>query len=157
MNRLLTAGLAAVILSTSLLPLSAQEAKKAGKAPTIVPVALLQFQERGRDTKDLGPKVTDLLFAKLVTNPDLFLVDRQELDKLQKEATDLEADRDTALKNAGNSAAHGSAMGVAGSLYQIAIEMGSICLVAKRKWLWFVSLALAALATYQMISVWLMP
>lgn len=44
------------------------------------PMALLPFAERGREVTGLGQKVNDLLFAKLVSDPDLFLVDRQELD-----------------------------------------------------------------------------
>jgi predicted membrane metal-binding protein len=45
----------------------------------------------------------------------------------------------------------GSAMGLAVSIYQIAIAMGSICLVIKKKPLWYLSLLLGALATVQMI------
>jgi len=63
----------------------ADEPKKDEKPPAVVPIAILPFQERGRDAKELGAKVTDLLFAKLSANPDLFLVDRQDIEKLQKE------------------------------------------------------------------------
>lgn len=52
---------------------------------TVYPVAILPFQERGRDAAQLGPQVTDLLFAKLVVNPDMYLVEREEITKLFEE------------------------------------------------------------------------
>lgn len=59
----------------------AQEKKKP-EVPAVVPMAVLPFQDRGaKDMKALGAKVTDLLFAELVANPDLFLVDREDLTK----------------------------------------------------------------------------
>jgi TolB-like protein len=45
------------------------------------PIAILPFQERGKEVKELGGKVADLIFANLVTDPELFLVDRESLDK----------------------------------------------------------------------------
>jgi hypothetical protein len=71
-------------------------------------------------------------------------------DKTSKEAKDRENDRDQATAAATESAKHGSSMGLAISLFQIGIAMGSICLVVKKKWLWYVSMVLAALATAQM-------
>ncbi len=70
-----------VLLGLSL-PALAAEAKK---APTVYPVAVLPFQERGTEVKDFGGKVTDLLFANLVANPDLFLVEREDLQKVLDE------------------------------------------------------------------------
>jgi len=66
--------------------------KEKGKAePEVVyPVALLGFEERGAGVKDLGPKVADLLFAKLSAKPDLYLVERAELKKaLDEQALNL--------------------------------------------------------------------
>src|ERR1700676_2770343 len=51
------------------------------KAKIAYPVALFRFEERGTTPRDMGNKVADLLFAKLVANPDIFLVDRADLDK----------------------------------------------------------------------------
>jgi TolB-like protein len=51
----------------------------------IYPAAVLPFQERGSDIKDMGQKVSDLLFAELATQPALFLVDRQEMDTVLDE------------------------------------------------------------------------
>jgi TolB-like protein len=45
------------------------------------PIAILPFQERGSEVEELGGKVADLLFAELVVDPELFLVDRESLDK----------------------------------------------------------------------------
>jgi TolB-like protein len=58
---------------------------KADDVETVYPVAIFPFQERGRDVSDLGSKVTDLLFANLVIDPEMFLVDREDLKKTQDE------------------------------------------------------------------------
>src|SRR5690348_15542401 len=47
----------------------------------IYPVAVLMFQERGSEVKELGGKVTDLVFAGLAASPQLYLVDREDLKK----------------------------------------------------------------------------
>jgi TolB-like protein len=57
----------------------------ADKKPTVYPMAILPFAERGADVKGLGAQVTDLLFAELVTNPSLYLVEREDLEKLLEE------------------------------------------------------------------------
>jgi TolB-like protein len=55
------------------------------KEKPVLPVALLAFEERGSGAKDLGAKVGDLLFAKLVAKPEFFLVDRADLKKILDE------------------------------------------------------------------------
>ena len=72
------ATLSIILLSSSLLPAE----DKSNDKPAIYPVAILPFQERGRDATELGAKVTDLLFARLIANPDLYLVEREEIKKL---------------------------------------------------------------------------
>jgi serine/threonine protein kinase/TolB-like protein len=52
--------------------------------PTVYPVALLTFEERG--ARDTAGKVADLLFAKLASNENLYLVDRVDLKKVLAEA-----------------------------------------------------------------------
>ncbi len=74
--RSLLMGLAMLACS---LPAAAAENKK---APPVYPVAVLPFQERGAEVKDFGGKVTALLFANLVAKADLFLVEREDLDKV---------------------------------------------------------------------------
>ncbi|NLS93742.1 MAG: curli assembly protein CsgG [Planctomycetaceae bacterium] len=51
----------------------------------IYPLAVLPFSERGAEVAQQGQQVTDLMFANLVTNPELFLVDREDLDTVLKE------------------------------------------------------------------------
>lgn len=55
---------------------------KDDKIPAVHPLAIFPFQERGTEVKGQGAKVTDILFAELVANPDLILVDREDLKKL---------------------------------------------------------------------------
>lgn len=73
--------LAIVISSTSL---DAQDDKKKGPKQ-VYPVAVFPFAERSSDVKDLGTQVSDLLFASLVVNPDMYLVEREEISKLLNE------------------------------------------------------------------------
>ena len=51
----------------------------------VYPLAVFTFQERGREVSELGNQVTDLLFANLVVNPELYLVEREDLAKLLDE------------------------------------------------------------------------
>ncbi len=54
-------------------------------ADKVYPAAILPFAERGADVKDLGAQVTDLMFANLVAEPQMYLVDREDMDKVLKE------------------------------------------------------------------------
>jgi hypothetical protein len=56
-------------------------AEGAAVAPAIYPTAIFAFEERGEGVKDMGAKVSDILFAKMVVDPNLYLVDRQDLRK----------------------------------------------------------------------------
>ncbi len=58
---------------------------KDDKDKVVHPVALLGFEERGAGAKDLGAKVGDLLFAKLVAKPEFYLVDRTDMKKVLDE------------------------------------------------------------------------
>ena len=77
--RCMCAALAIVLLTGSALP---AQGKKKDDERAVYPVAILPFQERGRDTAELGGQVTDLLFAQLVVNPDMYLVEREDIKKL---------------------------------------------------------------------------
>lgn len=57
----------------------------AADAPAVYPTAIFAFEERGAGVKEYGQKVSDILFAQLVVNPDLILVDRQDIEKTLKE------------------------------------------------------------------------
>jgi TolB-like protein len=54
--------------------------EKPEKAP-IHAAAIFPFEERGAGVREYGPKVTDILFAKLAARPEIVLVDRTDLKK----------------------------------------------------------------------------
>jgi TolB-like protein len=63
-----------------------KETKKGAKeVDKVYPVAVFPFVERGREVASMGGKVSDLLFAKLIVNPELFLVERENLATLLAE------------------------------------------------------------------------
>ncbi len=72
-------------LAACTLLLAAWSVAARAEAPRVTPVAVLAFSERGREVQEMGDKVTDLLFANLVVNPELYLVDRADLQKLLEE------------------------------------------------------------------------
>ena len=53
----------------------------AQESMTVYPTAILPFHERGEGVRGYGSTASDILFAALVANPDLLLVDRAEIDK----------------------------------------------------------------------------
>jgi TolB-like protein len=57
----------------------------ADKPRAVYPAAILLFEERGSGVKDYGPKITDILFAKLAASEHLHLVDREDLKKTLQE------------------------------------------------------------------------
>ena len=102
--------------------------------------------------REIAPKVdsaqaTDAFNAKVA---------RYESEKadVKKKAESLEQDRDNARKAATIASQHGAGAGTAVSIFQIAIALGSICLVTKKKPLWYLSMALSAVAVIKMIMVW---
>jgi len=54
-------------------------------ADVAYPVAILPFQDRSKEVAGQGKIVADILFAKLVVNPAIVLVDREDLDTVLKE------------------------------------------------------------------------
>ncbi len=79
-----------------------------------------------------------------------------EKKQISDDAKQLEAKRDTARELAKNYSDRSGGMGLATSVFQIAIALGGMCLVVKKRWLWQLSLATGALAILQMIRVLLM-
>jgi len=65
---------------------SQEQGAGAGGMETVYPAAILPFQERGAEVRGQGQKVTDMLFAELAASPQLYLVDREEMEKLLGEA-----------------------------------------------------------------------
>ncbi len=64
-----------------------QEKAPVGKVlSTIYPTAILPFQERGSEVRGQGQKVTDIVFARLAVDPQLYLVDREDMAKVLGES-----------------------------------------------------------------------
>ncbi len=53
--------------------------------PEVYPVAILPFMERGSGVSGYGAKVSDVLFARLVMRPELYLVDRADMRTILEE------------------------------------------------------------------------
>ncbi|MEM7312896.1 MAG: CsgG/HfaB family protein [Planctomycetota bacterium] len=47
----------------------------------VYPAAIFPFKERGAEVEGLGVQVADLLFASLVSSDDIYLVDREDMNK----------------------------------------------------------------------------
>ena len=82
-------------------------------------------------------------------------VDKYDKDKadITEQAKKYEASRELARKTATSAAEHSKQMGLSITLFQIAIALGAMCLIVKKKPLLIVSSILGALATAQMIYV----
>jgi len=74
-----------VLLYGLALPAFAADDAEAGALPTIYPIAIFSFKERGAGVTDYGVKISDILTGLLSANPDLLLVDRVEMDKMLAE------------------------------------------------------------------------
>lgn len=51
----------------------------------IYPAALFDFSEKGRELKGMGSKISSIIFSQLVVDPEISLVDREEMDKISDE------------------------------------------------------------------------
>lgn len=82
-------------------------------------------------------------------------VEKYEKDKadITAQARKYEDARDLARKNAMNAAEHSKEMGLAITIFQIAIALGAMCLIVKKKPLWIGAMILGAMAAAQMIHV----
>jgi hypothetical protein len=78
-----------------------------------------------------------------------------EKKEIKQKAEQLEKERDDSRAVATRASQHGGGMGLAIAIFQISIALASICMVTKKRPLWYVSLVLAALAAARMILVWL--
>jgi hypothetical protein len=88
--------------------------------------------------------------AKVKAKMDKY--DKNKAEALAK-AKEFEDAREAARKRADSAALHGKEMGLAITVFQVAIALGAMCLIVKKKPLWFASMALSALAVSQMIYV----
>lgn len=73
------------LLGMTLALLVACSASSLQAQDVVYPTAIFPFQERGADVKGLGAQVSDLLFASLVADPSMYLVDREDMGKILQE------------------------------------------------------------------------
>jgi len=85
---------------------------------------------------------------------------KAKLDKYDKSKTDItakakeyEAVRDAARAKAEVAAEHSKGMGLSITLFQVAIALGAMCLIVKKKPLWFAAMIFGLLAAAQMLRV----
>jgi hypothetical protein len=78
-----------------------------------------------------------------------------EKQEVKSKAEGLEKERDKARAAATQASESGSRMGSSIAIFQISIALSSICLVTKKRWLWYLSMILALAATVKMAMVWL--
>ncbi len=77
-----TQKIAAVLIITLLAGGNYLRAEEPGK---VYPAAILTFSERGSGVQGYGQKISDILFTKLTDQPDLMLVEREDLEKSLRE------------------------------------------------------------------------
>lgn len=80
---------------------------------------------------------------------------KQEQEEIKAKATKFEKQRDADRAAADVASGKGGKMGLAVSFFSVSIAMASICMVTKRKPLWFLSMVLAAVGVYEMVAAWL--
>jgi hypothetical protein len=85
---------------------------------------------------------------------------KAKVDKYDKDKADItalakkyEEARDAARKNATIVAEHSKQMGLAITFFQVAIALGAMCLIVKKKPLWIASMIFGVLAVAQMVYV----
>ena len=106
----------------------------------LVETTLAQMK-RGGDTNDV-----ELARTVKKLSDDLARYDKEKAD-IKAKAEGLEKVRDEASKRSGK-------LGQAISYFTVAIASASICMVTKKKPLWFVAIILSVLAIVQMLLAW---
>jgi hypothetical protein len=79
---------------------------------------------------------------------------RKDQDDIKAKAKEYEANRDAARTSATIASGKGGKMGLAISFFSVAVALASICLVTKKKPLWFAALILAGVAITEMVLAW---
>lgn len=79
---------------------------------------------------------------------------RREQEEIKAKANGFEARRDAARAAATVASGKGGRMGLAISFFSVAVALASICLVTKKKPLWFAALILAGIAIAEMVLAW---
>jgi phosphoribosylformylglycinamidine (FGAM) synthase-like enzyme len=102
------------------------------------------------DHLNAAPSPDAAAIAKMKTKVDKYDKDKADITAQAKKFEEV---RDAARKSATSAAEHSKQMGLSITLFQIAIALGAMCLIVKKKPLWFASMILGALALAQMIYV----
>jgi uncharacterized membrane protein YoaK (UPF0700 family) len=79
---------------------------------------------------------------------------RENLARYEKEKAEIKARAEGLEKVRDDSSRRSGKMAIAISYFTVAIATASICLVTKKKPLWFVAMILAAVAIVQMVLAW---
>ena len=80
----------------------------------------------------------------------------KEKQEIKAHAEKLEAERDESRERSTLAARKNGEMNLAAALFQIAIALGSICLMMKRRWMWLASMAVAMVAAVITLRGWLL-
>jgi hypothetical protein len=72
----------------------------------------------------------------------------REKAEIQAEAKKFEEARDACRKDAERMTVLGGRFGQAAQAFQISLAIGGLCLLSKKRWLWFITLAVAGVAVY---------
>jgi len=102
------------------------------------------------DHLNAAPAPDAAIVAKMSAKIKQYDADKADITTKAKA---FETARDRARETATVAAEHSRKMGLAITLYQIAIALGAMCLIVKKKPLWIASGLLGAAATAQMIYV----
>jgi nitrate reductase NapE component len=102
------------------------------------------------DHLNAAPLPDAAAMAKLKAKVDKYEKDKADITALAKK---FETARDDARQTATSAAGHSKEMGLSITLFQIAIALGAMCLIVKKKPLWIVSTIFGGLAAAQMIYV----
>jgi hypothetical protein len=79
---------------------------------------------------------------------------RKDQEDIKAKANELETKRDSARIAAATASAKGGKMGMAISFFSVGVAIASICMMTKKKPLWFVALILSCVAIYEMVMAW---
>ena len=115
----------------------------------------LKTYEIGRDALAHAANANAAETAKLIQRYEEQIANyKKEQMEIEAKAHELEAKRDEAREHASQASEKGSRMGLAISFFSVAVALASICMVTKKKPLWFIALALAGVAIFQMVQAW---
>ncbi len=115
----------------------------------------LKAYEIARDELAHSANASDPATAQLIKSYEETVAKyKAEQKDIETKAHDLEARRDAARQAATMASGKGGRMGLAISFFSVAVALASICLVTKKKPLWFAALILAGIAITEMVLAW---